>query len=171
MGENLEADGRHAVRTPMQWNNGKNGGFSTARRGSLPAPVTDGGYAPEFVNADDQVRDQGSLLNFMRLLISRYRTSPEIGWGELTMLDQPHDCVLAHQLSGPLGSMIALHNFSGEAVSVPIEIEGGDEDTRLLDLLQDGSTVVSAKGTAELALGPYGYRWLRVTTPGHRRIG
>ena len=30
MGENLEVDGRLAVRTPMQWTDGPNGGFSTA---------------------------------------------------------------------------------------------------------------------------------------------
>jgi trehalose synthase len=171
MGENLEAKGRHAVRTPMQWTNGKNGGFSTARRRALPGPVTVGGYSPEFVNADDQIRDPDSLLNFMRLLISRYRTSPEIGWGELTILEQPHESVLAHRVTGPLGSMIALHNFSGESKSVPITVDGGDEDTRLLDLLQAGSTAVSAKGTAEIELEPYGYRWLRINDPGNRRIG
>jgi trehalose synthase len=171
MGENLEAKGRHAVRTPMQWTNGKNGGFSTARRSALPGPVTVGGYSPEFVNADDQIRDPASLLNFMRLLISRYRTSPEIGWGELTILEQPHESVLAHRVTGPLGSMIALHNFSGESKSVPITVDGGDEDTRLLDLLQAGSTAVSAKGTAEIELEPYGYRWLRINDPGNRRIG
>jgi trehalose synthase len=171
MGENLEAKGRHAVRTPMQWTNGKNGGFSTARRSALPGPVTVGGYSPEFVNADDQIRDPDSLLNFMRLLISRYRTSPEIGWGELTILEQPHESVLAHRVTGPLGSMIALHNFSGESKSVPITVDGGDEDTRLLDLLQAGSTAVSAKGTAEIELEPYGYRWLRINDPGNRRIG
>ncbi len=31
MGENLAAEGRLAVRTPMQWTAGRNGGFSTAR--------------------------------------------------------------------------------------------------------------------------------------------
>ena len=30
MGENLEAPGRMAVRTPMQWGPGRNGDFSTA---------------------------------------------------------------------------------------------------------------------------------------------
>lgn len=171
MGENLEAGGRSAVRTPMQWNQGKNGGFSTARRRSLPAPVTEGAFGPEFVNADEQVRDPDSLLHFIRLLIARYRTSPEIGWGELTILDQPYDAVLAHRVSGPLGSMIALHNFSGEPLTLEIPVEGGNEETRLVDLLHPGSTEVSAKGIAEFTLEPYGYRWLRVTDPGTRRIG
>src|SRR5690554_397349 len=171
MGENLDAGGRNAVRTPMQWNNSKNGGFSTARRSSLAEPVTEGAYGPEFVNADDQVRDPDSLVHFIRLLVSRYRTSPEIGWGELSIIEQPHTSLLAHRVSGPLGSMIALHNFAGESLTIEIPVEGGNEDTRLVDLLENGITEVSARGTAEFTLGPYGYRWLRVTDPGTRRIG
>ncbi|AWB89626.1 alpha-amylase family protein [Homoserinimonas hongtaonis] len=171
MGENLNAEGRHSVRTPMQWSSAKNGGFSTARRRSLPGPVTEGAYGPEFVNADEQVRDRDSLLHFMRLLISRYRTSPEIGWGELTIVKQPHASVLAHRVTGPLGSMIALHNFAAESLTLEIPVDGGDDDTRLIDLLHDGATAVTSKGTAELTLEPYGYRWLRVTNPGTRRIG
>ncbi|MBA3294942.1 MAG: trehalose synthase, partial [Geodermatophilaceae bacterium] len=47
MGENLAAEGRYAVRTPMQWTDGRNGGFSTAVRSRLPGPVVEGGFGPE----------------------------------------------------------------------------------------------------------------------------
>src|SRR3712207_7493390 len=43
-----------------------------------PGPVVDGGFAPEFVNVADQRRDEDSLLSFMKLLIRRYRESPEL---------------------------------------------------------------------------------------------
>jgi Glycosidases len=36
MGEDLDAEGRLAVRTPMQWTSGRNGGFSTADPDRLP---------------------------------------------------------------------------------------------------------------------------------------
>ena len=50
MGEDLEAEGRMAVRTPMQWTPGRNGGFSTAPRARLvQRPVPDG-FGPEHVN-------------------------------------------------------------------------------------------------------------------------
>ena len=39
MGENLAAEGRLAVRTPMQWTSGRNGGFSPAAPRKLPGPV------------------------------------------------------------------------------------------------------------------------------------
>lgn len=38
MGEDLEADGRMAVRTPMQWTGEENGGFSTAGARHLVSP-------------------------------------------------------------------------------------------------------------------------------------
>src|SRR5690606_21722667 len=77
MGENLAAPGRLAVRTPMQWSDGRNGGFSSAQPARLAGPVTEGGFAPEFVNVSDQRRDPDSLLNFIQLLIRRYRECPE----------------------------------------------------------------------------------------------
>src|SRR6185436_16507666 len=40
MGQNLAAEGRLAVRTPMQWTSGLNGGFSRAPKRSLSGPVT-----------------------------------------------------------------------------------------------------------------------------------
>ena len=38
--ENLDVEGRLAVRTPMQWSAQRNGGFSTARASRLPRPVS-----------------------------------------------------------------------------------------------------------------------------------
>ena len=42
MGENLDVEGRLAVRTPMQWDDGPNGGFSTAPRRRLTRPQPTG---------------------------------------------------------------------------------------------------------------------------------
>ena len=50
MGEDLDAEGRLAVRTPMQWTAGRNGGFSRAAPSKLTRPVVEGGFSPEFVN-------------------------------------------------------------------------------------------------------------------------
>ena len=56
MGENLALPEREAVRTPMQWSDERNGGFSLAER--LPNPViTEGVYGCEQVNVEKQRRD------------------------------------------------------------------------------------------------------------------
>jgi glycosidase len=170
MGENPELEGRMAVRTPMQWTGGVNGGFSQAPPRRLRRPLTTGGYGPEFVNVADQRRDPESLLSFVKLLIRRYRECPELGWGGFEVLEQPHPSVLAHVCRWDDGVLVALHNLSAEPRTVPLRIDGCDATHRLEDLLQEGSTPLGDKGDAELSLDGYGYRWLRVVAEGSRRL-
>jgi trehalose synthase len=170
MGENLAAEGRNAVRTPMQWSSGPNGGFSTAPPSRLAAPVVEGGYAPEHVNVEDQRRSSESLLAFVTLLVRRYRECPELGWGSFEVLDQPHAAVLACRRTWDDASMVALHNLGSEPVQVAVRLDDCPPGTRLDDLLRDGGTELDDLGWAELELGRYGHRWLRVVTPGDRRL-
>ncbi|MGY1689767.1 alpha-amylase family protein [Geodermatophilus sp. SYSU D01105] len=170
MGEDLDAEGRLAVRTPMQWTSGPNGGFSTAAPDRLPGPVVDGGFAPEFVNVADQRHDPDSLLSFLKLLIRRYRESPELGWGTFTVLDQPHPAVLAHLCSWDDGTLVAVHNVGPEPRKVPLTLADCGPDHRLVDLLQPGEERVGEDGGVELAVDGYGYRWLRVVAPNSRRL-
>ena len=81
MGENLAVPGRLSVRTPMQWADERNAGFSTATPSRLARPVVEGRFGPMAVNAADQRRDPDSLLNWMERLIRRRRECPEFGWG------------------------------------------------------------------------------------------
>jgi trehalose synthase len=166
MGENLDAEGRLAVRTPMQWSAGRNGGFSTAAPSRLPGPVVEGGFGPEHVNVESQRRDPDSLLSFMTLLIRRYRECPELGWGEFQVLDQPNRQVLAHRSSWGEASTIAIHNLGPEPVQVSLQLDGCGPETRLVDLLVDGVTRPDERGRVDMPLEGYAYRWLRVSRPG-----
>jgi len=170
MGENLAAGGRLAVRTPMQWSPDKNGGFSNSPRSKLPGQPPEGAYGPEFVNVTYQQRDPDSLLNFIRRLATTYRDCPEFGWGSFEVLEQPHAAVLAHRCTWDDGSIVALHNSSPDPVAVPLTLTDLEPGTVLADLLQDGTVEPDEKGRVELPLGAYGYRWLRVTPPGSRRL-
>jgi trehalose synthase len=170
MGENLAAEGRGAVRTPMQWSSGPNGGFSTAPAEALAAPVVEGEFSPEHVNVEAQRRDPDSLLAFMTLLVRRYRECPELGWGSFEVLEQPHRPVLASRRTWDGASMVALHNLGEEPVRVPVRLDDCEPGTRLADLLGDGTTDLDDEGAAEVELGRYGYRWLRVVRPGARRL-
>jgi glycosidase len=170
MGENLAAGDRLAVRTPMQWSPDKNGGFSNAPGSRLPGQPPEGAYAPEFVNVTYQQRDPDSLLNFVRRLAGTYRDCPELGWGTFEVLEQPHVAVLAHRCTWDDGSIVALHNASADPVTVPVTLTDLEPGTLLADLLEDGTVELDGKGRAELPLGAYGYRWLRVTPPGSRRL-
>ncbi|MBL8932348.1 MAG: alpha-amylase family protein [Kineosporiaceae bacterium] len=170
MGEHLGVPGRNAVRTPMQWTDERNGGFSTASPSRLTSPLVEGGYGPRHVNVRDQLRDPESLLTFVALLIRRYRECPEFGWGRFEVLEQPHPAVLAHRCTWDEASTIALHNLGTEPVEVPLRLRPDDARCSLIDLLGDGRCEVDDAGRAELQLDGYGHRWLRVVGEGDRRL-
>jgi trehalose synthase len=165
MGENLEAEGRMAVRTPMQWNAGLNGGFSSAPKRRLRNAVVEGGYGPEHVNVQDQRRDPGSLLHFIQNLIRHYRNAPEFGWGAFEVIEQPDSAVFAHSLSWDHGRVVVLHNFGAHPTDVSLALDA-PEGARLTDLLSGDSLTLDARGRADIALDGYGFRWLRVVQAG-----
>jgi trehalose synthase len=167
MGENLDIPGRLAVRTPMQWTGGTNGGFSRGARRRLSRPMPAGLYGPEHVNAADQRHDHESFWWFMRNLIYTYRQQPEIGWSTAEVLKQPHPAVLAHVAREESGwAMVALHNFGAESCMVPFQLDGVPPGSKLVDLL-DGLSEheLDGQGRIELDLEAYGFRWLRVLRP------
>ncbi|MEL4319678.1 alpha-amylase family protein [Leifsonia sp. YIM 134122] len=170
MGENEELGGRLTVRSPMQWTSERNGGFSRAIPSRLVAQPPGDGYAPEHVNVEAQMHDEESMLLFIRRLTARYRASPEIGWGELAVLDQPHSSVLAHQVSADVGRLVALHNFANTPVVVPLELDVDGAGWELSDLFAVTRIPLDERGRAEVHLDGYGYRWLRVVEPGDRRL-
>ncbi len=166
MGEDLAAEGRMAVRTPMQWANARNGGFSTAPPRRLVQAVVTGGYGPEHVNVADQKREPDSLWNFLRTLIQTYRECPELGWGDFRVLSQPHAEVLAHRCHWESSSVVAVHNVSSQPVSTTVGLDpddpAGAETVRLEDLFAHEELEAGADGSVELTLEAYGHRWFRV---------
>ncbi|TCO47469.1 maltose alpha-D-glucosyltransferase/alpha-amylase [Kribbella antiqua] len=170
MGENLAAEGRNAVRTPMQWTATANGGFSIADPDRLAAPLPEGDYSPEHVNVAAQRRDPDSLLNWMKLLIQRYRECPELSWGRYTLLEHDSRSVFAHRSDYEDGTVIAVHNFADEPAHVALAVAGAGVGVQAVDLLSDGTADVGEDGVVELDLDPYGCRWLRLIRPGDRYI-
>jgi maltose alpha-D-glucosyltransferase/alpha-amylase len=170
MGENLAAEGRSAVRTPMQWTAGVNGGFSTADPDLLAAPIAEGEFAPEYVNVAAQRRDPDSLLNWMKLLVRRYRECPELSWGECTILEPDAPAVFAHRTDYEDGTIVAAHNFAADPAKITVAVAGAGVGVQAVDLLRDGTADVSPDGRLTVELEPYGCRWLRVVRPGDRYI-
>ncbi|PVG84204.1 trehalose synthase [Nocardioides gansuensis] len=173
MGENLDIPGRNAVRSPMQWSPGPHGGFTTSDRRRLRRPAVTGMWGPEHVNVSDQRNDPDSLLSFIKLLVNRYRQSPEIGWSGVEVLDHSDPRVLVHVLRKDEWAMVALHNFGDEPVEVSVPVPGVPRGTSLVDLLSPGvpdRTTAGASGRLDLTLPPYGYAWWRVLHDGEVRL-
>jgi alpha-glucosidase len=82
--------GRDGERTPMQWDNSKNAGFSTSNTTWLPAP-------PSYhtTNAKMEENQPNSLLNWHKQLIALRRTDPALRNGNMVMIDVNNPSVLS----------------------------------------------------------------------------
>jgi trehalose synthase len=166
MGENLEVEGRMSVRTPMQWTDEENGGFSKAKPSKLRRPVTEGRFGPMAVNVADQRRDADSLLSWIERLIRRRRETPELGWGTWKVLRTNVPSVFAHRCDHEGRVVVAVHNLGSEPSVVRLRLGDVPEGGRLDDLLDErGALQDIGDGTLELKLDGYGFRWFRITTP------
>src|SRR5215216_2783283 len=110
MGDNLRLKERNAIRTPMQWSNERNGGFSTSER--LVRPVIDKGpYGFDAVNVEEQLRRPNSLLRWMTELIRIRKECPAIGAGDWQILPTRSRHVLAILYTRRDEAVLCLHNF------------------------------------------------------------
>ncbi len=154
MGEDLSLPERMPVRTPMQWANDRNGGFSRAKRGELSAPVVRSGpFGYPNVNVGDELRDPASLLNWVERAIVARADAPGLATGTWDALDTGIDAVLALEFRHAGDRTITLHNLSRRKRRVELDtLEGG------WDVFANRS--YPAPGT-ETEIDGYGYRWLR----------
>jgi maltose alpha-D-glucosyltransferase/alpha-amylase len=159
MGEDLSLSEREAVRTPMQWNDQRNGGFSAAERDAVFRQVpADGPNGHRHINVAEQISNPDSLLHAVASMIAARRSAPEIGWGEFEVVDLGTDDVLALSYRWRGGHVVTLHNFTDKPVSFPIEIDGIE---RFVPLLSDAHNREPFGGGTKITLPRFGYCWLR----------
>jgi maltose alpha-D-glucosyltransferase/alpha-amylase len=156
MGDDLSLDGRTAVRTPMQWADEKNAGFSSADPDDLVRPaVSDGEYGYERVNVDDQRDDPDSLLRWMVRAIGTRREHDAFGRGTARFLEAEADSVVIHRIGGDQ-DVVAVHNLTDESRRPTVDV---DED--LTPILDDGRSEIVSNDPCEIDLQGYGYYWFR----------
>jgi maltose alpha-D-glucosyltransferase / alpha-amylase len=162
MGDDLSIEERNAIRTPMQWSDQPNAGFSTAEPDELIRSVIDEEpYGYQQLNVIAQRRDPDSLLNWMERAIRMRKECPEFGWGGWEIIETDNPSVLAHRCQWKQGTVIALHNLSKESCTVTLKLKA-DDATHLIDLLEDQPYESIQAGSHNVPLEGYGYRWFRV---------
>ena len=155
MGEDLSLDERNAVRTPMQWSAGPQGGFSTAEDPVRPA-VSEGPMGYRVTNVAAQRGDPSSLMGRVQRMIRARRAAPEIGWGETRVIDAGHPAVLALASTWRGGHVVTLHNLGDEALEIAPGTLG---EEALIPLLDRGDAVAP---DVAVPLAAYGHAWFRV---------
>ncbi|MHB1225750.1 MAG: alpha-amylase family protein [Gemmatimonadaceae bacterium] len=159
MGDDLSLRERDAVRTPMQWSDERNAGFSFAERTVLP--VQDRGpFGYQAVNVEAQRRDPDSLLNFTRNMIRLRQETPEIGWGDWTILTTGSRHVLAMRYDWRGNSVVTVHNFADGPREVRLRV-GAERGQRLTNLIEQ-ETLAGNGDMHHIRLDAHGFGWFRV---------
>ncbi len=171
MGDNIWLEDRGGVRTPMQWSDAANAGFSTAEPGKLFSPVIDDRpYGYRSLNVQAQQADPGSLLNRVREMIRVRKAHPALGRGNCTFLGPPGGAVhassrtvLAYLRTCGDETILVANNLS--SVPQSAELDLADYANRPASDLFTGAVIaVGEKGTPlagrlHLQLRPGEYCW------------
>ncbi|HEY1014316.1 MAG TPA: alpha-amylase family protein [Herpetosiphonaceae bacterium] len=162
MGEDLSLAERDAVRTPMQWSDEPQAGFSSAAETIHPV-VGDGIHGYRRVNAEAQRRDPGSLLNWTAAMIRLRHECPEIGWGDWDLLPAGADQTLALRYRWRGQTLVIVHSFAEQPRELTLEPGAGCEFLR--DLIGAEDSAADDAGAHRIALDAHGYRWFRAHPP------
>jgi len=104
---------RDICRTPMQWNNNRNAGFSDATPWLPVNPDV------ETINVETQIKDSSSLLNTYRNLLLLRKTFTALQSGNITLIKEVPADILAYQRQQEGELVIGVYlNFSEKPVKV-----------------------------------------------------
>lgn len=150
------ADGeRSDTRTPMQWDQSKNDGFSTAESDALYLPMD---HDPDRPTVQKQESDPDSLLNFVRKLVALRIEHPALGAdGDFQILNETDTSYqLAHTRALDNTQYLIATNPKKQSqtltLSSPIEA---------IETILDGGAVISDEGT-EITVEAFGYAIYRI---------
>lgn len=158
MGDNIKLDDRWGCRTPMQWNDGVNAGFSDAPPEKLYLPVIhDAVYGYARVNVAQAERAPDSLLNWIRGALKIRAEHPAFGNGTLETLATANPAIFAYTRTTPQEKLLVVNNLSGQPQEVSLAL---DAVGKLRDL-ENGATV-AFDHEIQIALPRYGYKWFEM---------
>ena len=170
MGDNIYLGDRDGVRTPMQWNPDRNGGFSGADFAQLYLPPSmDPVYGFQPVNVEAERRDAASFLNWLRRMLHVRRQHPLFGLGGFELLDVSTPSVFAYLRTPPAdlenaNPVLCVNNFSSAAQPAELFLShlAGRVPVELL-----GRVAFPPIGELPyfVTLPPYEYLWFELTEP------
>ena len=144
--------GRDGERTPMQWNNDLNAGFSAAKSTWLPV-------GPDYknVNVTVEARQSDSILNYYKALIRLRKENPQLRDGDFVSVDENSNTVLSYLRKTNDGKAVVVAlNFTTMPQTVHFDFKPhGLQGQHVKTLLASFSTSQTADA-AHIALPAYG---------------
>jgi alpha-glucosidase len=147
--------GRDGERTPMQWNDGADAGFSPAGvKTWLPIPPS---YST--INVTSEQNEQDSMLHWYQQIIALKKQDPALHDGAETMLNTGDGHVLSWLRKSDNGEAVVVAcNFSDQPQTVSFDLSGqGIHGTNVKTLMKTpGATDPASLGSIQLgAFGVY----------------
>jgi len=145
--------GRDGERTPMQWDDSKDAGFSTADQTWLPVP-------PDYVrrNASAEAQDPDSILNFYKRLLALRRSEPALRDGGYFTVNRDDANVLSflRKNQGAGESVLVALNMSAETRALHFDLSGAGVKGSLGRLLVPLGGRREEVSLSEITIPPYG---------------
>jgi maltose alpha-D-glucosyltransferase/alpha-amylase len=162
MGDNVQLGDRHGVRTPMQWSDDRNGGFSTAPPEQLYSPaINDPVYGYQAVNVASQRDDPASLLRWMKNMVGLRQLFRIFGRGSIEFLRPKNAKVLVHVRRFEEDVILCVANLSRLAQPVELDLSTLAGLTPIEMLGYTAFPTISDLPYF-LTLGPYGFYWFEL---------
>jgi alpha-glucosidase len=142
--------GRDGERTPMQWSDSTNAGFSKTKPW-LPVPPS---YKTH--NVDAELKDSNSVLSVYRQLLALRHKEPALINGTYVALNEDDPNVLSYLRKGTDEGVLVLLNMSGSPQKVGLNLSSAGFTSPKLTLLLNTSQAPPAGAGEQLTLDPYG---------------
>ena len=162
MGDNIWLGDRDGVRTPMQWNSGRNAGFSRANPGKLALPIIqDPVYGHERVNVEAELENQSSLLHWTRQMLRARAENPAFGYGSFQDLGGTNEAVLSFLRRHGDDTVLCINNLSRFPQSTDLDLR---ELEGLTPVEVTGSVAfpVIAREPYRLSISGHSFMWFRL---------
>ncbi|OAS86731.1 glycoside hydrolase family 13 protein [Metabacillus litoralis] len=114
--ESIYVKGRDNARTPFQWDDSENAGFTSGE----PWIKVNPNYKE--INAKQAVADQNSIFNYYKNIIQLRKNHPIIVYGDYELILPEHESIFAYTRSYENEKLLVITNFSGDAT--PFSLPG-----------------------------------------------
>jgi alpha-glucosidase len=148
--------GRDGERTPMQWNNGMNAGFSTV----APWLPVDERYRK--YNVETEKKDPNSILNYYRQLLSMRHTNQALLDGKYIALNEDDPNVLSYARSYKGQNVVVVLNMSSVGQKLNLDLASKGVHAKSVKTLLSSFTAPSQLDPGEIFIEPFG-AWIGET--------
>jgi maltose alpha-D-glucosyltransferase/alpha-amylase len=160
MGDNIWLPDRNGVRTPMQWNDHKNAGFSEADPDDLYAPlIEEGEFAYTSVNVAEQESRPDSMLSQMKHLVAVRKSNPIFAVGDYEFLSKSHTACLTILRTYQDQVVLCVLNLTDQEQGLSLE-HSALTGKHLVNLLDGEDLGKFTDPRMTLNLKPYEFMWL-----------